>query len=310
MRELLFWAGVATVAGGLGFAGMGAARLALGARGRSSVQSPLDTLWDPEYDAPRDLDRPLPARLFGPAAGGLARMGRAITPQDWLARMRRKTAYAGLGGPAVESILATKGVLTVAGAFFLPLAAAAVGSKFGGVLLWAVIGGGIGFLIPDAWVARKAERRQADIRRTLPETLDLMAISVQAGLGLEGAIELVSRKLPGALGQELQRLLQEIQLGTSRREALEKLRSRTDVPELSAFTLALVQADTVGSPIAEVLRSHAAEIRMIRRQRAREAAAKVPVKLLFPLLFGIFPALAIVVIGPAAVSIARAFGSG
>lgn len=208
----------------------------------------------------------------------------------------------------MEGLLAAKGVLTLVGAFLLPLGAAAVGVNIGGVVLWAIIGGCIGFLLPDAWIARRAERRQADIRRTLPETLDLMAISVQAGLGLEGAIELVSRKLPGALGEELQRLLQETQLGTSRREALEKLRSRTDVPELSAFTLALVQADTIGSPIAEVLRSHAAEIRMIRRQRAREAAAKVPVKLLFPLLFGIFPALAIVVIGPAAVSIAQAFG--
>lgn len=310
MTDLLFWAGLASVAGGLGLAGMGAARLAISGRGPRGASAAFETLWDPEYDGPLELSTPLSARLLGPAADALARVGRAITPQDWLARMRRKTAYAGLGASAVESILAAKGVLTLAGAFLVPLAAAAVGAKVGGVILWAVIGGGIGFLLPDAWVARRAERRQADIRRTLPETLDLLAISVQAGLGLEGAIELVSRKLPGPLGEELQRLLQETQLGTSRREALEKLRNRTDVHELSAFTLALVQADTIGSPIAEVLRSHAAEIRMLRRQRAREAAAKVPVKLLFPLLFGIFPALAIVVIGPAVVSIARSFAGG
>lgn len=307
MNSILFWAGLASVAGGLGFVGMGAARLVVAGRSRTTPDV-LEALWDPRWDGPRDLERPLSARLGGPAADALARMGRAITPRNWLARMRRKTAYAGLGGASVEGLLAAKGVLTLAGAFLLPLGAAAVGVNIGGVVLWAIIGGCIGFLLPDAWIARRAERRQADIRRTLPETLDLLAISVQAGLGLEGAIELVSRKLPGALGEELQRLLQETQLGTSRREALEKLRSRTDVPELSAFTLALVQADTIGSPIAEVLRSHAAEIRMIRRQRAREAAAKVPVKLLFPLLFGIFPALAIVVIGPAAVSIAQAFG--
>lgn len=309
MTNVMFWAGLAAVAGGLGFAGMGAARVAVAGR-RGGASAPLDALYDPDFDGPKDEGRPLAERLAGPAAEALARMGRAITPSGWLARMRRKTAFAGLGGAALEGLLAAKGILTLAGASLLPLAAAAVGAKVGGVVLWAVFGGGIGFLLPDVWVARRADRRQADIRRTLPETLDLMAISVQAGLGLEGAIELVSRKLPGALGEELQRLLQETQLGTSRREALEKLRSRTDVPVLSAFTLALVQADTIGSPIAEVLRSHAAEIRMLRRQRARETAAKVPVKLLFPLLFGIFPALAIVVIGPAAISIARAFGAG
>lgn len=310
MNQLLFWAGLAAVAGGLGFAGMGAARMALPGRGREGARDPLEVLWDPSYDGPRDLQRPLSVRLLGPGAETLSRMGRAVTPRNWLARMRRKASYAGLGGSSVEGLLAAKGALTLAGAFLFPIAAAAVGAKVGGVVLWAIAGGGIGFLLPDVWVARRADRRQADIRRTLPETLDLMAISVQAGLGLEGAIDLVSRKLPGALGEELQRYLQETQLGTSRREALEKLRNRTDVSELSAFTLALVQADAMGSPIAEVLRSHAAEIRMLRRQRAREAAAKVPVKLLFPLLFGIFPALAIVVIGPAVVSIAKVFGAG
>lgn len=309
MNALLFWVGLTAVAGGLGLAGMGAARVVVAGRSRGGVLSPLDALWDPDYDGPKDLERPLSVRLLGPAAESLAGMGRAITPRNWLARMRRKASYAGLGAAGVEGVLATKGILTIAGAFLVPAAAAAIGARIGGVLLWAAIGGALGFVLPDVWVARRADRRQADIRRTLPETLDLMAISVQAGLGLEGAIELVSRKLPGALGEELQRLLQETQLGTSRREALEKLRTRTDVPELSAFTLALVQADTIGSPIAEVLQSHAAEIRMIRRQRARETAAKVPVKLLFPLLFGIFPALAIVVIGPAAISIARAFGA-
>lgn len=310
MEQLIFWAGLTTVAGGLGMAGAGAARLALAGRGRTAGRGLRAGLWDPEDGVPEDLDRPLSQRLLGPSAQSLARIGKAITPKDWLARMRRRASLAGLGAGAVESVLAAKGILTLAGAFLLPAAAAAVGARIGGVILWAIMGGAMGFIVPDVWLARRADRRQADIRATLPETLDLMAISVQAGLGLEGAIELVSRKLPGALGEELQRLLQETQLGTSRREALEKLRSRTDVPELSAFTLALVQADTIGSPIAEVLRSHAAEIRMIRRQRARETAAKVPVKLLFPLLFGIFPALAVVVIGPAAVSIARVFGAG
>jgi tight adherence protein C len=134
-----------------------------------------------------------------------------------------------------------------------------------------------------------------------------MAIAVQSGMGLEGSMDLVSRKIPGALGDELHRMLQEIQLGSSRRQALQNLRERTDVDELSTFALALIQADQVGSPIADVLQTYAGEMRMLRRQRAREVAAKLPVKLLFPLLFAIFPALMIVVLGPAAISIFKAF---
>ena len=127
-------------------------------------------------------------------------------------------------------------------------------------------------------------------------------------MGLEQAIELVARRMPGALGEEFHRMLQEVQLGASRREALAHLRERTEVPELSTFALSLAQADSLGSPLGEVLRVQAAQMRMLRRQRAREIAAKVPVKLLFPLLLFIFPALAIVVIGPAIVTILKAFG--
>jgi tight adherence protein C len=174
--------------------------------------------------------------------------------------------------------------------------------------MWAVLGALFGFFLPDLFIARRADDRQGEIRRALPEALDLLAIAVQAGMGLEQAIELVARRLPGALGEEFHRMLQEVQLGSSRREALTHLRERTEITELSTFALSLAQADTLGSPLGEVLRVQAQEMRMLRRQRAREHAAKVPVKLLFPLLTCIFPALAIVVIGPAAISIIKAFG--
>jgi tight adherence protein C len=224
--------------------------------------------------------------------------------------MRRNAQLAGLGPGGLEGVLALKAAGTAAGATLIPLAMAALGASFGPVVLWAMMGGAIGFFLPDLWVARKGEARQNEIRRTLPETIDLMAIAVQAGMGLEGSIELVARKLPGALGEELHRLLQEIQLGSSRRQALQKLRERTEISELSTFAMALIQADAIGSPISDVLQTHAAEMRMLRRQTARENAAKLPVKLLFPLLLTIFPALMIIIIGPAIVSIVQAFTGG
>ena len=165
----------------------------------------------------------------------------------------------------------------------------------------------VALLLAATGIAPAAEIPAA-IRTELPETIDLMAISVQAGMGLEAAIELASQSLPGPLGDELHRLLQEIQLGSSRREALHQLRNRTEVSELSSFALALIQADAIGSPIADVLQSNSARMRLIRRQVAREKAAKLPVKLLIPMMLFIFPALLIVIIGPAGLSIMEGLG--
>jgi tight adherence protein C len=233
---------------------------------------------------------------------------RAVTPRWWLDRIRRNAALAGLGRWGVEGVLVLKAVVAIGSGAVLMLVSAMVGGGPGGAMTWALMGGLVGFFAPDLWIARRAVARQDEIRRALPEALDLMAISVQSGMGLEQGMELVARRLPGALGDELHRMLKEVQLGTSRRDALDRLRERTDVSELSTFALSLAQADALGSPLGEVLRIQAQEMRMLRRQRARELAAKVPVKLLFPLLLCIFPSLAIVVVGPAIVSIVRVFG--
>ncbi|MGH2771372.1 MAG: type II secretion system F family protein [Actinomycetota bacterium] len=303
METFVLATGMAAVAGGLGLAALGAGRALMARRSNPAVEMILD-----EGQGYRDdLDRPLAARLLGPALESFGQIGRALTPSWQLKRMRRSATLASFGRRGVEGVLALKAIAFVSGATLLPLGMAMLGARIGGVILWAMLGGLIGFFAPDVWIARRGEARQAQIRSALPEVLDLMAIAVQAGIGLEGSIELVSRKLPGALGDELHRLLQEIQLGASRRQALQALRDRTNVSELSTFALALIQADTVGSPVARVLGAHAAEMRMLRRQRAREKAAKLPVKLLFPLLLTIFPALMIIVIGPAVISIIKVF---
>lgn len=274
-----------------------------------SSRDPLAEIADDLIDFDSEPGTPLSQRLFGPAQGGLGRLGRRFTPKSQLESMRRHATLAGIGSGGIESILAVKAMATAVGAAVVPLVAAGLGVEFGNVVLFAIGGATAGFLVPGFWISRMGKKRQALIRRDLPETIDLMAISVQAGMGLEAAIELASQSLPGPLGEELHRLLQEIQLGSSRRQALHLLRDRTDVRELSSFALALIQADSIGSPIADVLQSNASRMRLIRRQVAREKAAKLPVKLLLPMMLFIFPALFVVVIGPAALSIMGRLGT-
>jgi tight adherence protein C len=291
------------VAGGIFVMTLGLSRSASGGR------NPLAEIADEIVDFDSTPVAPLGQRMFGPAKGGLGRLGRWFTPSSQMDKMRRHATLAGIGSGGIELVLAIKGIGTVVGAVVVPLAMAALGVQFGSIVKLALLGAAFGFLLPGFWVSRTGRQRQAEIRRDLPETIDLMAISVQAGMGLEAAIELASQSVPGPLGDELHRLLQEIQLGSSRREALHQLRSRTDVKELSSFALALIQADSIGSPIAEVLQSNSARMRLIRRQVAREKAAKLPVKLLMPMMLFIFPALFVVIIGPAAISIMENLGT-
>ena len=145
--------------------------------------------------------------------------------------------------------------------------------------------------------------RTERLRRELPDALDLMTISVEAGLSFDAALAQVARNTTGPMAEEFFRVLQEMQIGWGRAEAMRALSDRTDLPELRAFVLAMIQADAFGIPVANVLRIQADEMRVKRSQRAEEAAQKVPVKILFPLIFCIMPALFVVIMGPAAIQI-------
>jgi tight adherence protein C len=183
------------------------------------------------------------------------------------------------------------------------LIANAMGMSNTGMIRMAVFLGIIGIAFPESRLSSKKEDRHTSMRRDLPDVLDLLVISVEAGVGLEGAIEVVGRHFDSPLAHELNRMLREMELGVPRRTALQNLRRRIEMPEISTFVLSLMQADALGMPLGRVLRTQANEMRSKRRQWAREKAAKLPVKILFPMFLFIFPALFVVVLGPAVSSI-------
>jgi tight adherence protein C len=166
-----------------------------------------------------------------------------------------------------------------------------------------VVAAAVGYLGPDAVLSRIATARQLAISNALPDTLDQLTICVEAGLGFDSAMARTSRSLKGPLADEIRRLLQDLRVGVPRTEALDGMLARTDVPELRQFVHAIIQAESYGVPVSRVLRAQAAEQREKRRFRAEERAMKLPVKVIFPLVFCILPVLFIVVIGPAFIHI-------
>lgn len=173
-------------------------------------------------------------------------------------------------------------------------------------LLWAVLVALIGYRLPSLWLAGRVKTRKRLMTKALPDMLDLIAVSVEAGLGFDGALQRVAEKSRPPLSDELGRTLSEIRLGRTRAEALRDLASRTDIAELRQVVSAIVQAEQMGVGLARPLRVESDALRVRRRQRAEEQAMKTPVKLLFPLVFLIFPALFIVLLGPALLGIGNA----
>jgi tight adherence protein C len=179
--------------------------------------------------------------------------------------------------------------------------------SFGLIAMLVVGGAAAGYFAPNMYLYQKGCDRTDSMRRALPDALDLLTISVEAGLGFDSALSQVARNTEGPLANEFARVLQEMQIGLGRAQALRALGERTTLTELRSFASAMVQADSFGIPVADVLRVQSSEIRLKRRQRAEELAQKIPVKILMPLMSCILPCLFIVVIGPAVISVAGMF---
>ena len=252
------------------------------------------------------LKDPIVTRLLRPLAGAIGEKIAVLVPRRRADQLRHRLLVAGASakvGP--EEFVVMQGVGLGAGVLLGLLVAQTSGYHGFGLIRMVVILAGMGVFAPVAWLRRKQDERQGSIRRDLPDVLDLLAISVEAGVGFEGAVEVVTRHFQSPLATEFARMLQEMELGLPRREALQNLKRRTEVPELSNFVLILVQADALGMPIGRVLRTQATEMRLKRRAWAREKAARLPVKILLPLTLFILPALFVVILGPAAMSIAK-----
>jgi tight adherence protein C len=244
--------------------------------------------------------RPFGSKALGSIAG--------LLPTNYRDGVRQKLVYAGLVGRYRAEEIITGQVLAAGGLFVLALAYTVFTQpKTSYAVIALVFLPMLGALLPTVWLNRKIEERRGAILKDLPDTLDLLAISVEAGVGFEAALAIVCEHFDSPLADEFSRTLKEMELGLPRREALQNLKKRTEVPELSNFVLALTQADALGMPIGRVLKTQATEMRMKRRQWAREKAAKLPVKILFPLILFIFPTIFVIVLGPAADQIGRSF---
>jgi len=175
-------------------------------------------------------------------------------------------------------------------------------------ILYTAIGFILGYLLPGLWLRRQISGRKRAIRRAMPDALDLLCISVEAGLAFDLALQRVTQKWDDALSREFQRVLSDMRLGRTRREALKDLAQRTGVEDVQTFTAAVIQADQLGVSMANILRLQSDQMRIRRRQRAEALAQQAPVKMLFPMVFLIFPALFVVILGPAVPRLMRAFG--
>ncbi len=240
---------------------------------------------------------------FAAVPGWVRGLAVRLSPSGISSTLQRRLDLA--GNPerwTPDRILAAKGlallVLGVVGGLY------GLGSP-GLLFLCASLGAGAGFFLPDVLLYNAGQKRQARIRALLPDALDMLTVCVEAGLGFDAALSKVARNTQGPLAAEFARALQEIQIGTSRSHALRAMVARTTVPELRAFVSALVQAGDLGIGIATVLREQAKEMRLRRRQRAEEKAQKVPVKILFPLIFCLLPSLFVAIIGPGVITIAH-----
>jgi tight adherence protein C len=256
----------------------------------------------------RELDRPFGERVVDPLTARFTAVGRRLTPEERIARIRRRLDLAGnpIGWDA-DRVLGLKALAALVGALLGLVVPPILGFGPAFTVVALVLGCAVGWIAPSLWLYQVAYDRSRRVRRELPDALDLLTISVESGLAFDAGLDQVAWRTSGPLAQEFFRVLQEMQIGTGRVQAMRALGERTDVPELRSFVGAMIQADAFGIPISRVLRVQAREMRVKRSQRAEEIAQKIPVKILFPLIFCIMPCLFLVIMGPAVITVINSF---
>lgn len=278
------------------------------ARGVGKSLSMLEAFSAAPPELRKELDPSFNDRVLAPLLDRTVNIGKKMTPADHGERIRNRLEVAGNPpGWTVDRVTALKFVGFAAALILSLIIATLFGFGFAPMLAFCVIAAVVGYMAPNLYLYQIGYNRTQLMQRAMPDALDLLTISVESGLGFDSALSHVARNTDGPLAEEFARVLQEMQIGLGRGAALRALGERTHVPELKGFVSAMVQADALGIPIAQVLRVQAREIRTKRRQRAEEQAQKVAVKILVPLIFCILPCLFIAVLGPAAIGIFEAF---
>jgi tight adherence protein C len=245
-------------------------------------------------------------RVLVPAASRLAAIPLKLSPRTSVEAIAGKLVAAGLASRLdARGFLAIKGGATIA-AGLAGFALGASGSATNALLLTPAFAA-IGFIAPDWILTMKMRARREEIRSELPDALDLLAVSVEAGLGFDGAVTKLTEHMSGPLIDEFALTLNEIRVGESRQVALKKMAARVDATELSNFVRAVVQAEQLGISLGRILRVQAADTRLRRQAAAEERAMKAPIKMLFPTVIFIFPSMFIVVLGPAMLTILKSF---
>lgn len=248
----------------------------------------------------------LGAQEIPPLYERFASVARRLTPADYTRRLQRRLDIAGNpAGWLPERVLAFKGIGLTAGI----LLGFYTGTLYGSLatMFFPVLGAAAGFYLPDIWIRNLGERRQVEMRSDLPDAIDMLTVCVEAGLGFDAALGRVAQTMDGPAAFEFARVIQEMQFGSSRIDALRAAADRTDIPELRTFISSIIQSTELGISIGDVLRAQSGQMRVVRRQRAEEQAQKLPVRILLPLVFCILPALFVVVLGPAVLNIMDLF---
>jgi len=246
-------------------------------------------------------------RVIGPMADRLARLALRVDPRSSVESIGLRLLAAGMGRSLTPTaFLAAKAAGAGVGAVFGLLVGASSWGALGALALAAVFALG-GFTLPGIWVSGKARRRREEIRAQLPDALDLLAVSVEAGLGFDGAVAKLTEHMEGSLTEEFSLTLGEIRIGESRQDALKKMAVRVATPEVASFTRAIIQADQLGISLGRILRLQATDSRLKRQAAAEEKAMKAPIKMLFPTVAFIFPAMFLVILGPAFINLSKLF---